>query len=226
MDVLDVFRSSILYTHEDLATRLDRASAMSHVPGQPRKGYEELDSFLAVASRHLSALDATLLATVRRQVPDGGHVVHDYLRTARRFELALAHAKARAYGSAYQVGRSWESVWREVAEALAAHRDHEFRVADLLAAQLGERELERLEVRLRAAEKRAPSRPHPYVPHTGPLGFVARRVMHAADAFWDMAEGRMLPEPARAPHPLPGPFTQYLLADPRFDEGGPAHGAA
>lgn len=218
MDVLDVFRSSVLYTHEDLSNRLDRARAMPHVPGQPRKGYEELDSFLAVASRHLGAVDAAFLATVRRQVPDGGHAVHDYLRAARGLELALAHAKARAYGSVYQVGRSWASVWREVVEALDAHRNAEFRIADLLAAQLSERDLEQVAVRLQRAEKRAPTRPHPYVPHTGPLGSVARRVMHAADAFWDAAEGRMLPEPVRPPHPHPGPLVQYLLADPRFDE--------
>lgn len=224
--MLDVFRSSILYTHEDLSARLDRASAMTHVPDQPRKGYEELDSFLAVASRHLSAVDAAYLAQVRRRAPDGGHAVHDYLRAARGLELALAHVKARAYGSVYHVGRPWTSVWREVAEALDAHRNAEFRVADLLAAQLTERELEQLAVRLQEAEKRAPTRPHPYVPHTGPLGSVARRVMHAADAFWDAAEGRMLPEPVRPPHPYPGPFAQYLLADPRFDEEGPTPGAA
>lgn len=220
--MLDVFRSSILFTHENLSIRLDRASAMTHVPGQPRKGYEDLDSFLAVASRHLNAVDAVLLACVRRQVPDGGHVVHDYLRSARSLELALAHVKARAYGSAYQVARSWGSVWSEVADALTAHRNSEFRIADLLADQLSRRELENLTLRLLAAEKRAPTRPHPYLPHLGPFGSVARGVMQVADAFWDAAEGRMLPEPVRAPHRYPGPFTQYLLADPRFDEEGPS----
>jgi hypothetical protein len=38
------------------------------------------------------------------------------------------------------------------------------------------------------------------------------------DAFWDSTEGRMLPERERPPRKPPGLFSQYLLADPRFDE--------
>jgi hypothetical protein len=46
-------------------------------------------------------------------------------------------------------------------------------------------------------------------------------VLHAVDSFWDTAEGRMIPEPARPPHKEPGLLGQYLLADPRFDEEEP-----
>jgi hypothetical protein len=45
--------------------------------------------------------------------------------------------------------------------------------------------------------------------------------MHAADLFWDAVEGRMVPEPTRPAHRHPGLMTQYLLADPRFDEEQP-----
>jgi hypothetical protein len=45
--------------------------------------------------------------------------------------------------------------------------------------------------------------------------------MHLADAFWDAAEGRMVPEPERPEHKAPGKMGQYLLADPRFDEEPP-----
>jgi hypothetical protein len=47
---------------------------------------------------------------------------------------------------------------------------------------------------------------------------VARRVLHTVDAFWDTAEGRMVPEKEHAEHKKPGLMAQYLLADPRFDE--------
>jgi hypothetical protein len=224
MDTLDLLRSSILYTHENLSARFDQASAMFHTPGQPRKGYEHIDTFLAVASKHLNAVDAVLLSAVRKLVPDGGHVVHEYLHAARELELALAHVKAREYGSAFDVGRSWHSVWADVGRTLAEHRRAEFRIAELLAARMSEPGLEALADRLHAAEKAAPSRPHPYTPHTGLLGLVARKVMHAVDSFWDAAEGRMVPEPPRPPHKAPGKVTQYLLADPRFDEENPPAG--
>ena len=218
MDTLDVFRSSILYTHENLSARFDHASAMLSTPGQPRKGYEEIDTFLAVASKHLNAVDAVLLPAVRKVVPDGNHVVHEYLRAAKELELALAHVKGREYGSVFDASRPWHAVWADVGSALAAHRRAEFEAAEMLASQMSTAGLEALAERLHQAERAAPSRPHPYTPHTGFPGLVARKVMHAVDSFWDAAEGRMVPAPVRPPHKNPGKLTQYLLADPRFDE--------
>src|SRR6476661_2564881 len=95
MDTLDVLRSSILFTHEDLAARFDRASAMLYTPGQPRKGYEHIDTFLSVASKHLNAIDAVLLPEVRRTVPDGDHLVHEYLHAAKTLELGLVRRRRR-----------------------------------------------------------------------------------------------------------------------------------
>ena len=50
METLDVFRSSVLYSHEELAQRLEQAREMPHSAEEPRKGFEDLDTFLAVAS--------------------------------------------------------------------------------------------------------------------------------------------------------------------------------
>jgi hypothetical protein len=218
VDTLDALSTSILATHDDLATRLARAQAMEHVPGEPRKGYEHVDTFLAVASKHLNAVDAVILPAARRALSDGGELQHDYLRAARELELAMAHTKAREYGSVYDAGRSWSEVWSDVGGAVAAHRRAEFQLVERLASHLTDTEQEELAEELHQAERRAPSRPHPYIPHTGVPGKVARRVMYAVDSFWDAAEGRMIPEPPRRPHPRPGLLTQYILADPRFDE--------
>src|SRR6476619_6852934 len=114
MDTLDVFRSSILYTHENLSARFDHASAMLSTPGQPRKGYEHIDTFLAVASKHLNAVDAVLLPPAAHLAPDGTTVVHDYLHAARGLEVALAHAKGREYESVFDAGRPWQAVWADV----------------------------------------------------------------------------------------------------------------
>jgi hypothetical protein len=204
MGTNDVLRRSIQQTHDGLAERLQAARAMSAPPEEPRQCHERIDVFLATASKHLHAVDAVLLAPARRQVPDGGQLVHDYLRSARDLEVVLAHVKAHEYGSVYETGYAWPGVWCDVRTSMFEHRRHE----------------QVLAVRLRNAEFAAPTRPHPYTPHTGLLGLVSRRVMHTADSFWDSVEGRMVPEPRRAPKKEPGRFTQYLLGDPRFDEEG------
>ena len=221
MDTPDVLSRSVLHAQELLAARFDNARAMSRTPGQPRKGFEQIDTSLAMASKHLGAVDAAVLPVVRKQVPDGAHLVHEYLRAARELELALAHVKAREYGSVFQARRSWQSVWSDVVTALDEQRRRELELVSMLAARLDAPTLDALTERLYRAEAAAPSRPHPYAPHTGLRGAVARRVMHLADAFWDAAEGRMVPEPERPEHKAPGRMGQYLLADPRFDEEPP-----
>jgi hypothetical protein len=221
MVTTDVLRNSIHHTHEYLAARFDDASAMVNTPGQPRKGYEHIDTFLALASKHLNAVDAALLPAVRKHLPDGGQVVHDYLRSAKQLELALAHVKAREYGSVLEAKRSWRSVWSDVGNALAAHRRSEEQLSERLSTGMPAPALDEITERLHRAEVAAPSRPHPYAPHTGVFGLAARRFLHAVDSFWDTVEGRMAPEPVRPPHKSPGPMTQYLLADPHFDEENP-----
>ncbi len=220
MEHLDMLRSSVLHTRRRLDDQLQLASAMEHPPDQPRKASEAIDTFLALTSRHLAAVDAVLLPAARR-LPGGSALVHRYLRSARNLGVVLAHVKARAYGSVYDARRPWSQVWAEVEGAMTEHRRAEFSLAETLAAHLDEPTLDRLAERLHAAEVSAPTRPHPYLPHTGLRGRVGRRVVHAVDSFWDTAEGRMLPE---VPRPVPareGLWTQYLLGDPRFDEREP-----
>lgn len=221
MGTSDVLHKSFQHSDANLAARYETASAMVSTPGQPRKGYEHIDTFLAAASKHLNAVDAVLLPAARHHLPDGEQVVHDYQHAAKELEIVLAHVKGREYGSVYDAEWAWEDVWREVGEALAAHRRCESRLVDELASRTDPAELDRLAERLHGAEASAPTRPHPYTPHTGLAGLVARRILHAVDSFWDTAEGRMVPRPHRPSRGRPGKFAQYLLADPRFDEEEP-----
>jgi hypothetical protein len=221
MGTPDVLRSSVQQTHDHLAARLERAAAMASTPDQPRKAFEAIDTFLAAASKHLGAVDAVLLPVARRRLPDGSHLVHDYLHAARGLELALAHVKARAYGSTFEAGHSWQAVWRDVSDAMARQRSSESVLADQLSGAVAAGDLDDLTERLYRSESTAPSRPHPYTPHTGFPGLVARKVMRVVDSFWDTAEGRMSPAPSRPQRRRPGLIAQYFLADPRFDEEGP-----
>jgi hypothetical protein len=221
MGTTDVLLSSIQHTHSRLAEQLEAARAMQTPPDQPREGYVRIDTFLAITSKHLHAVDAVLLRPARRRLPDGGQLVHDYKRSAKELEVVLAHVKAHEYGSVYETRYAWPEVWTEVGDAMTGHREQELVLGDRLTETLEDRDLGRLADRLRNAELAAPSRPHPYTPHTGLLGLVSRKVMHTADQFWDTVEGRMAPEPARRAKKPPGRFKQYVLADPRFDEEEP-----
>ena len=218
MTTADVLRHSVEHTHENLAAWLAGARAMADTREEPRKAYEAIDTFLAIASRHLGAVDAVLIPAVRHEVSHSSRLVHDYVHAERQLEVTLAHIKAHAYGSTYESGFTWLEAWGEVDESLARHRICEVAMADELSEVLTPEVLDDLAEALQAAETTAPTRPHPWAPHTGVAGSVSRRVLHAVDAFWDTAEGRMAPEPERPARPKPGLMWQYLLADPRFDE--------
>jgi hypothetical protein len=217
MGTTDVLSRSLQHTHTRLAERLEAARAMAAPPGEPRGDRQRIDAFLGEASKHLHAIDAVLVPEARRVLSDGGSRVHDYLHAAKELEIVLAHVKAHEYGSVYETQFAWPAVWADVDEALAEQYRREHDLCELLAEALDGDELDRLAQRLHDAELAAPSRPHPYTPHTGLPGVVARRVMHLADRFWDAVEGRMVPEPEQPPKPPPGRLAQYLLADPHFD---------
>lgn len=213
-----VLRTSIQHTQDRLAERLADARVMEAPRDEPRLGHARIDAFLASTSKHLHAVDAVLLPSARRKLPDGSTFVHDYLHSSKELEVVLAHVKAHEYGSVYESSYSWPEVWSEVDSAMSDHRAHEEALGERLTDALSDEDLDRLTQRLYAAELAAPSRPHPYTPHTGLLGLVARKVMHTVDGFWDAAEGRMVPEPVPEPKKKPGLVAQYFLADPRFDE--------
>jgi hypothetical protein len=217
MGATDVLNTSLRHTHSRLAERLEAARAMAAPPGEPRRDRQRIDAFLGEASKHLHAVDAVLVPQARHGLPDAGHLVHDYVHSVKHLEVVLAHVKAHEYGSVYESSFAWPAVWSDVDEAMADQHRREQDLGERLTEVLDDGDLDRVAQRLRRAEQAAPSRPHPYTPHTGLLGFVARRVMHVVDRFWDAVEGRMITEPQRQPKPPPGRIAQYFLADPHFD---------
>jgi hypothetical protein len=217
---MDTLEPGLRVTHQMLVERLDLAAAARPTtdPAHPRDQYPAIDTFLASASRHNAAMLAVIVPAVRSHLPHGPERAHDHITQSRRFEVALSQVKAKLYGSTYAVRRSWESIWDDVRRELAETcRLERALVADLVAARRdgdpdwGER--------LYRAELSAPTRPHPYIPHQGLPGRVARTLARRVDGFWDAAEGRMVPEPLHHHERRDdGRFTQYLLADPHLPE--------
>jgi hypothetical protein len=204
-------------THDDLAASLGAARQMHGRRDDPRLERLRIDAFLSATCRHLHAMDEVALPAYAR-VSAGRTPSHDYTAGVKRLEVLLYHANAHEYGSSFESSYSWPRLWAEVEGLLAEQRGHEEDLARRLTDALDDDALERLADRLRRVEPREPSRPHPHQPHGGVLGRLSRRVMRATDAFWDTAQGRIVPEPEHAPRKKPGLLGQYLLASPRFTE--------
>ncbi|MDO7868533.1 hypothetical protein [Nocardioides jiangxiensis] len=215
---MDTLIAGARATHDVLAERLEQAASTDPERNDPRSRYPVTDTFLASASRHVNAAVGVLVPAARKRLPDGADRGQELVRQVRRLEAAMAQVKARLYGSTYAIGRTWSSVWDDTRAELAATRELEEALCRELDAHREPGDPDWTE-RLYHAELRAPTRPHPYVPHQGVGGRLARRVALRVDQFWDMAEGRMAPEPIRHhDRSHDGLITQYLLADPHFDD--------
>lgn len=206
-------------TQRSLEQRLHEAVAPHHDPARPRDTFATTDAFLAATSRHLGAVEAVLLDPVRRAVPDGDALVHGYLEIVRGLEHTLALVKARLYGEAHAVLLDWTHLWRRVADELAEHNRLETSLVTALVQHGDPDMIDGMARRVFDAERHAPTRPHPMLPHLGFLGRAARRVWAVADRFWDAAEGRVIPDPVRPePRTHDSLLAQYLVADPKFDD--------
>jgi hypothetical protein len=222
----DTLTTATATTHDELTQRLRKAEADTGDSDDPRIHFAHADTFLATASRRIAAVDAVLVPAARRHLEDGGQRAHEMVHRARDLELALAAVKAKLYGEAHAVHRPWPAVWTDVDIELQQYLELENSLVLALAEALQPQALDDLALDLHKTELTAPSRPHPYTPHTGVRGRIARSMWAKADRFWDAAEGRIIPEPPHPHHKPPGLLAQYVLADPRFDledpDGQPA----
>ena len=203
--------------HHDLRQRLDTAAGARPDRGHPRDHYTAIDTFLAAASRHNSAM-VDAIAPLVRHLPGGHDLAHEFLAASRAYEESLAQVKAKLYGSTFAVARPWPSIWEDVRHELGAVTRLEVRLAEALLTAEPDDPRD-LGTRLHHAELVSPTRPHPWIPHQGVVGHLARAVARRVDQFWDSAEGRMVPEPVRHhDRRRQGPLTQYLLADPHLED--------
>lgn len=211
--LIDYVRSA----HDDLSARMEAARLMQGTRDDPRQQRHRIDDFLGATCQHLHALDEVMLPAYGK-LPDGRSLRHDYTASVKHLEVLLYHVNAHEYGSTIEGSFDWPAVWGDVEGAMTDQRRHEEVLARQLTDALGNDRLEELTDRLHHVEPVEPTRPHPHQPHGGFLGRVSRKMMRTTDAFWDAAQGRIVPEPEREPKKKPGLLGQYLLASPRFTD--------
>ena len=204
-------------THRALDERMAAATAPHRDLTRPRETYADTDGFLASASRHLAAVEAVLLRPVSRAVPDGEALVQRYLGAARRLELTLALVKARLYGEAHAIYLPWQELWAVVERQLHAQNQAERELVSALLTHGPPAELDLMAQRVFDAETKAPTRPHPHLPHTdgghgGPPGVRGRGPV-LGHRRGPGRPGAREPPPRRHDSLL----AQYLVADPLLD---------
>jgi hypothetical protein len=173
----------------------------------------QTDWFYAIAAQHLAAAEDVLLPHVRR-LPDGDNLVTTYVGNAKVLERSLRFLKGRQYGDSRMQNLSSHEVWQAIDRLLAAHEQLETAFSQQLCEQMDDADVNTLTEELLEAEEVAPTRAHPYSPHTGFAGRMSHRMWRVADTAWDSAEGRVIPIKYHAHPKRDSALSHYLYGTP------------
>ena len=170
-----LLESTLESDHQRIREFADAAEAAVSSAEEPRIRHRLSDTFSAVLSRHLAAVEDVLLPAVKSSTAYGRESVRDYVRHVRVLEKVLHELKARVYGAG-TADSDWDAALardRPTSDSLA---QREAALVEQLRESLSAHETRQLAHRFTAAEERAPTRPHAYTPHTGWRGRIARRL--------------------------------------------------
>ena len=176
--------------------------------GLPHRRHET-DWFSAIAAQHLAAAEDVLLPKVRR-LPDGRELVAAYVGNAKQLERSLRFLKARQYGDSRVLHLRPDEVWQVIDRQLDEHERMEAEYSRQLCESMDGEDVSALTERLLSAEEVAPTRAHPFSPHTGVAGRMAHRMWRVADTAWDSAEGRVVPTHYHAHPKRDSALSHYL----------------
>jgi hypothetical protein len=163
-------------------------------------------------SAHLAAVARAVRPVATRRLQESAAATRDITRRDIELERMLRLAERRHSGDALAAGLDSERLRVILLERLEAHAETEHaRLAALSAVLTVDEERSLAEAYLDALVK-APTRPHPHVPHHGVVGAIAFRVEAVRDRLLDTMDGRHVPLPRASHEPRkPGRWGSYLL---------------
>jgi hypothetical protein len=205
---------ALTYEH----ARIRELAAPAHHPDAAHPEHRhQTDWFYAIAAQHLAAAEDVLLPHVRR-LPDGEDLVTSYVANAKELERSLRFLKGRQYGDSRFVDLQHHDLWRQIDRLLDEHETMETTYSRRISEQLDGQHVNQLTEDLLEAEEVAPTRAHPYSPHTGTAGRLAHRMWRMADTAWDSAEGRVVPTKYHAHPKRDSALSHYLYGTPMPQE--------
>ncbi len=201
---------ALTYEHD----RIRALAAPAHRPdaAKPDRRHQT-DWFYAIAAQHLAAAEDVLLPHVRR-LPDGENLVAIYIGNAKELERSLRFLKGRQYGDSRAQHLRPADVWEVIDRLLGEHEELETEYGRMLGERLDSEDVTALTEELLTAEEVAPTRAHPYSPHTGLPGRLAHRWWRVADTAWDSAEGRVVPTKYHVHPKRDSTLSHYLYGTP------------
>jgi hypothetical protein len=211
--------SVVLAPHQAIREMVSAARQAPAISGEPRRLFQLYDTCLATLSRHLAAVQEVLYPAVRRHLlPEGKAWVADQVHLARHIERVMRVIEGSLYGEVHEVGLSHQQMWDGLVRLLDDHDRAEEEAVAVLGQRLTPDQQESFAAAFAGAVRCAPTRPHPYSPHSHALGRLSHRMWSLADRAMDEMDGRVIPhEPPKPPSPKTL-WGQYLLGQPMFEE--------
>jgi hypothetical protein len=207
---------AVVGPHDQIGAMLNAAKEGSPVFGDPRRLFALTDTFLATLSRHLAAVEDVVYPEVRKRFENGRAIAAEQIHLARQMELVMRMIEGSFYGDAYSIAVPRVVLWEDMAAQLDEHAQAEQEIISRLGEALDGNQQEALAASFAKAVERAPTRPHPYSPHSAVLGRLSHRLWALADRAMDTMDGRIIPTQPPKVHGSPDSLlTQYLLGHER-----------
>ncbi len=205
---------ALTYEH----ARIRELAGPAHHPEAARpERRHQTDWFYAIAAQHLAAAEDVLLPHVRR-LPDGEDLVTRYVGNAKRLERSLRFLKGRQYGDSRFMDLHPDELWQQIDQLMLRHETMETEYSRRISEHLDDSDVNTLTEELLEAEEVAPTRAHPFSPHTGMAGRMAHRMWRMADNAWDSAEGRVVPIKYHVHPKRDSALSHYLYGTPMSQE--------
>jgi hypothetical protein len=163
-------------------------------------------------SAHLAAVGRAITPVATRRLGETAPVRREGHRRDLELERILRIAECRHSGDMLASGLDGERLRTSILSSLDAHAEIERTRLAALADLLDDEEQRAVADLYLDALRKAPTRPHPHLPHRGLSGAVAFRVNAVRDRLLDTMDSRAIPMP-RVPHETrrPGRWGSYLL---------------
>src|SRR5450756_1881924 len=183
----------------DLVRRmLAAATPEAATETDPRLPARRCTAIIATYCEHLAAMEMTVYSVARRRLPDGEQAVAVVEALAHDAELVMREMEERIGGDRFAAAGPFAQLQDRLEVAFAAHVEAERALVGRLQGRLAPAEHAALVTRLDSALRHAPTRPHPYGPHTSRLTPLAFRLRALADHTLDDGQ------PARRRPPAAG----------------------
>src|SRR3954464_13149020 len=163
-------------------------------------------------SAHLAAVGRVITPVATSRLGETAAAQREGHRRDLELERMLRIAERCHSGDVLASGIEGERLRTSILSRLDAHAEVEHTRLTALADLLDVEEQRALAEAYLDALKKAPTRPHPHLPHHGLSGAIAFRVNAVRDRLLDTMDSRPVPLP-RAPHEArrPGRWGSYLL---------------